>query len=389
MKRRSVDRELVFHSHERNFHQLSVIVIMMKPWRDAATVILAARQQQKINQAVTSAVFQYDYKLLGLKRQKNASFMPGHHVFPGGTVDPADADLRWQNLYSRFGFDLTSFSSLLPRATTRPPIFKSRRNELPREVSLRISAIRETFEECGVLLCRQSRKKGIWSDWAESFEFEKKSWQERVHNEASEFYKMCEGLHCFPDVWSLHEWSNWLTPPFISGRRFDTIFFLACMPSEPDTQCEPSEVEELRWDLPRDLINPTATISLAPPQHYEIGRIAKFESIDNLLDFAVERSKIGSHLICAVKAKLSDGMVFLLPGDSMYPKDPNFSEAQDLDFTNMTIAEFRSTSECKNRLEQYDIEVKRVVSENIDSKDGHLNPLPLETVHVKSRVSKL
>ncbi|XP_011297940.1 nucleoside diphosphate-linked moiety X motif 19, mitochondrial [Fopius arisanus] len=365
---------------------------MMKPWRDAATIILAARQQQKINQVLTPAVFQYDYELLGLKRQKNASFMPGKHVFPGGTVDPADTDLRWQNLYSRFGFDLTSFSSLVPSATMRPMIFKSRRNELPREVSLRISAIRETFEECGILLCRQSRKKGIWSEWAETFgvdKTERKTWQERVHNDATEFYKMCEGLHCFPDVWALHEWSNWLTPPYIPGKRFDTIFFLACMRSTPETECELSEIEELRWDGPGNLINPTAKVSLAPPQHYEIGRIAKFESIDNLLDFAVERSKIGCQLICPVRAKLSDGMVFLLPGDSMYPKETNFLEKQDLDFTTMTIAEFRSTSESKNRMEVYDVEVKRVVSENIERGDGHLNPLPLETVHVKPRVSKL
>lgn len=33
--------------------------------------------------------------------------------------------------------------------------------------------------------------------------------------------------------------------------------------------------------------------ALLPPQQYEVARIAKFESIDNLLDFAIDRSKMG------------------------------------------------------------------------------------------------
>lgn len=40
----------------------------------------------------------------------------------------------------------------------------------------------------------------------------------------------------------------------------------------------------------------TNGLQLAPPQYYEIARIGKFESLDNLFDHAVERSQIGCHL---------------------------------------------------------------------------------------------
>lgn len=84
--------------------------------------------------------------------------MPSTHVFPGGIIDPSDADLKWHNLFSTFGFDVDSFTSLNSNTSIRPQIFKFKPNELPREISLRITAIRETFEECGILICKQSTK---------------------------------------------------------------------------------------------------------------------------------------------------------------------------------------------------------------------------------------
>lgn len=72
-----------------------------------------------------------------------------------------------------------------------------------------------------------------------------KKWQKKIHNDATEFYRMCEGLKCYPDVWALHEWANWLTP-IIRPKRFDTIFFMACMESQPDAHYDSSEMEDLR-----------------------------------------------------------------------------------------------------------------------------------------------
>lgn len=208
--------------------------------------------------------------------------MPGRYVFPGGNVDPADTDVKWRELFAALGFDGGRLASLIPQVAKRPQLFQPRENELPREISLRITAIRETFEESGVLLCRRKRDDDDVSTWAqhmasedshdyktiriESFSWisigsfspmliaysfsvpknELKTWQYKVHHDARLFFELCEKLQCCPDLWALHEWANWLTPTFRSGKLYDTAFYLACMPFEPNAEHESNEMEDLK-----------------------------------------------------------------------------------------------------------------------------------------------
>jgi len=70
-------------------------------------------------------------------------------------------------------------------------------------------------------------------------------WQSKVHDDANMFLKLCEKLQCCPDLWALHEWSNWLTPNILSSR-YDTIFYLACMSFKPNAKYETNEMEGLK-----------------------------------------------------------------------------------------------------------------------------------------------
>ncbi|OAD61036.1 Nucleoside diphosphate-linked moiety X motif 19, mitochondrial, partial [Eufriesea mexicana] len=356
----------------------------MKAWKESASLILTARQTQKYTR---SSCTNYNYNLLCLKRHRNSKFMPSTHVFPGGVIHPSDADLKWHNLFSTFGFDVNSFTSLNPNTSLRPQIFKFRPNELPREISLRITAIRETFEECGILICKQSIEDTTHVGWANHVkisENELQNWQTRVHNDAREFYILCESFNCYPDLWSLYEWSNWLTPTYFIGRRYDTVFYLASISAIPQTICDMTEMEDLKWDVPGNFLFSSSNIALPPPQQYEIARIAKFESIDNLLDFAIDRSKMGVLLNLPVKVELLDGQVHVLPGDSMYPKQVNLIDKQIINRTDITIREFRDISPIKNRMEYFNLQVKELFVQNCDSADGHLAPLQLKNVSVKT-----
>ncbi|KAH0549108.1 nucleoside diphosphate-linked moiety X motif 19-like isoform X2 [Cotesia glomerata] len=323
----------------------------MKNWRDAASIILAAHYKNNLSQQLKT---NYDFKLLCLKRHKDSSFMPGNYVFPGGVVEPADADFKWKSLYKKFGFNDNHFLSLLPNnnnnstassSKLKPIIFEAQSpNELPREVSLRITAIRETFEECGILIAASNGKNSAHAQHYTITGKKLVDWQKKVHANAAEFYEMCESLQCYPDLWSLHAWSNWLTPVFLGGKRFNSIFFIACLQSIPDAQFDPKEMEALIWDTSKELVDKSEEFKLAPPQQYQINEISKIHQLNDLLNEAIARNKKDMLLYYPIRIILLDGIIYLFPGDAMYPKEVHLSEVNDIVKNNLTIQEFHDQS---------------------------------------------
>lgn len=57
-------------------------------------------------------------------------------------------------------------------------------------------------------------------------------------------FLLCRDLNALPDVWSLYEWSNWVTPK-PSPKRFDTAFFVCCTEGEIDAKHDQSETTDL------------------------------------------------------------------------------------------------------------------------------------------------
>ncbi|XP_058793657.1 acyl-coenzyme A diphosphatase NUDT19-like isoform X2 [Phymastichus coffea] len=268
----------------------------MRTWRESASLIIAARNGLKNTQL-------FDYNLFLLKRQSKGTF-GGTMVFPGGVIEPADADLKWQNLFKHYSYNESNFKSLLPKSAKRPEIFRNVQNELPREVSLRIRAIRETFEECGILLCTNAPDSTTTEKIVDPFKLSKSEiefWQRRVHSSPKEFYVMCEKLDCYPNIWALYEWANWLTPTiFPVSMRFDTVFFFTTLSYIPDTKIEMNEIHESMWATP-DSIMASHLTSLLPPQRYEITRISKYKKLDNLFNYAVEQSRNGIERFVGVR----------------------------------------------------------------------------------------
>lgn len=118
------------------------------------------------------------------------------YVFPGGVVDRMDFSNQWMDLYNpsfqKVGKD---FSSLLNIEGPRPPIFCKSNSSIPSEVALRICAIRETFEESGILLLRdvsESTMNECTIDVATKLsQRELQQWRNQVHNDATSFIVMC------------------------------------------------------------------------------------------------------------------------------------------------------------------------------------------------------
>lgn len=86
---------------------------------------------------------------------------------------------------------------------------------------MRINALRESFEEVGVLICRTREQLGqLRAPMCACYknDFDKDYWQEVVHNNPKEFLRMCQELKVVPDIWSLYEWCGWASPPSVKKR---------------------------------------------------------------------------------------------------------------------------------------------------------------------------
>ena len=154
-------------------------------------------------------------KVLMGKRHPGHRFMPGKFVFPGGRIEPGDRSM-------------TVAGALHPRAE-QALMARVARPSAGRSRALALAAIRETFEETGLLLGSKDYggPTGVPESWA--------AFQER-------------GV--FPDLEALHFIGRAITPPK-RVKRFDTRFFAAdrtAIADEVEGVVGPdSELVELTW----------------------------------------------------------------------------------------------------------------------------------------------
>src|SRR6185369_1485646 len=142
-----------------------------------------------------------------IKRHGLSDVLGGAHVFPGGKVDVSDLRID-------AGIHLDAPPALLHAALNEPGL------DEPSAVALYVAALREAFEETGVLYA-----------------------QEAGPSEAAMAEQLLRDGHAFGDVLArmalrlqasrLHPWSRWITPLIggVSRKRFDTRFFLAPVPA--------------------------------------------------------------------------------------------------------------------------------------------------------------
>ncbi|XP_049575007.1 acyl-coenzyme A diphosphatase NUDT19 [Syngnathus scovelli] len=336
----------------------------LKHWKEAATLILVAGQRLGVNSLSTPGIARsqspvkpegqprvphpFDYDVLLLKRSSKSGFMPNAYVFPGGMVDSSDFSSEWLDVFRAFtnspNFGLRSVQQ---PPETRPPIFATDRLKLgspiPGEVAFRICALRETFEECGVLLF-VSKKEELSllnsiqdrraTDEVKHYKVneicsdELNKWRTLVNQNPSNFIRMCKELEVLPNIWALHEWANWMTPEGQYGvKRFDTAFFMCCLEERPNALQDQKEIQHLQWSTPLEILRSfrARDLWIPPPQFYELSRMWRFPSLSNLNAFARRRGADGCERWLPVIFLQDDSYISVLPGDQLYPS--NSSEA--------------------------------------------------------------
>ncbi len=175
-------------------------------------------------------------------RPATMAFGPGLHVFPGGAVDPADAE-----------------PALIGRLRPAAPSASSASTH---GGAVAVAAIRELFEEVGVLLATPGP--GPTRD-------------------AVDFAAVVAdgGLELRAD-W-LVPLSRWVTPPGVP-RRFDARFFVATMPPGAAVTADAREVAAHAWMTPRDALAAMADgrIDLWPPTSTTLQQLAAVRSLDDV-----------------------------------------------------------------------------------------------------------
>ena len=56
---------------------------------------------------------------------------------------------------------------------------------------------------------------------------------------------MCQQNELLPNIWSLYEWSDWLTPAHMGPKRYDTIFYICVLDEIPEVSIDGQEITEV------------------------------------------------------------------------------------------------------------------------------------------------
>ena len=259
--------------------------------RDAATVILLRDRTEG------------PYEVFLMRRHRDQVFMGGAYVFPGGRLDDADADPELAACIG--GFRAADAKRLLQET------------DLPEAAALGLflAAIRETFEEAGVLLARDTAGRLVdLADPETAARFS--TYRLELHEERLTLAELVrrEGLIFAPDL--LIPYAHWITPE-IESRRFDTRFFLTRLPEEQVPVHDRMELTESSWMTPAFALaeNEAGRIILMPPTLKTIEELLSFSNTAQL--FAAARSQ-RIRTILPEAFRTADGFGIRLPHDSEY-----------------------------------------------------------------------
>jgi 8-oxo-dGTP pyrophosphatase MutT (NUDIX family) len=233
--------------------------------------------------------------LLMRRPERGNDFRSGACVFPGGVVDPADADAdAWC-----VGLDDAAASRRLGEPAGGLAFF--------------VAAVRECFEEAGLLFaCGVDG--GALDLGARREELHR--WRQRLHRGEATIAEICAALGCRLDLRDTAYFAHWLTPA-VRPKRFDTRFFVRLAP--PGQQAEPDfgEALELMWLTPAQALDPARGLKLLNVTQRTLHELRGFASARAAYDAALARRGVQRILPLAVRT--ADGRErFVIPGMPAY-----------------------------------------------------------------------
>jgi 8-oxo-dGTP pyrophosphatase MutT (NUDIX family) len=197
------------------------------------------------------------FDVYALRRASTMAFAPSMYAFPGGSVDVRDSvvEVGWAGPCPEWWGGRLGLDGAAARAVV-------------------CAAVREVFEECGVLLAGPDESTVVGDVSGEDWEAARLALL--GHQVGLADLLAARGLVVRSDL--LVPWARWVTPVF-EPRRFDTYFFLARLPAEQRTRDVGGEADHTVWASPAEL----AALPMLPPTAYTLRELCALDDVDTAM----------------------------------------------------------------------------------------------------------
>ncbi|HEX2795876.1 MAG TPA: hypothetical protein VHN38_02235 [Immundisolibacter sp.] len=225
--------------------------------RDAATVVL-------VREAGDGAP---GFEVFMLLRTVKSDFNAGAYVFPGGGVDRSDGGTQAERVCS--GLDASQASARLGIADSGLAFY--------------LAAIRECFEEAGVLLAADAAGQTL-SLHEPATQQRFAAYRAALNAGQTTLAAICEREHLRLPLDQVHYYSHWITPEGMP-RRYDTRFFLCRAPLGQEPLHDGEETVDHCWVRPQDALARHAAggFNLVPATRKQLEFLARYPTVDALL----------------------------------------------------------------------------------------------------------
>jgi 8-oxo-dGTP pyrophosphatase MutT (NUDIX family) len=229
-----------------------------------------------------------------VKRHGLSDTFGGAFVFPGGKIDQGDRELEPERHLDRSEADLQASLHEGP-------------DEGPGGVGLYVGALRELFEECGVLCAEGVRTRDV--ELAAS-----------LLREGRGFDEVLAMMALRLQTRSMQPWSRWITPrqASLSTKRFDTRFFLSALPEGQQAVHDNREAVDSVWVRPLAALQAywQRQMDFAPPQIMSLAHLSRFGRVQDAFTDSAGRKP---PLIQPEPFEIDGERTVTYPGDPLHP----------------------------------------------------------------------
>jgi len=205
-------------------------------------------------------------KVLMMRRHANTVFAGGMWVFPGGAVDPEDAEIP------TIGKVETVYPGDLPEA------------DAASHRAYYVAAIRECFEEAGILLAQPDSKASQENAQPSSQDLYERE-RDRINEGALSFKTFLADHNLIADVGAIQPVARWITP-LGSPKRFDARFFLAVSPPTQRSSHDAGELVDSAWMTPQEILEKfeQGEMAIMTPTLRMIQNLSAFTDTEDILN---------------------------------------------------------------------------------------------------------